>query len=126
LPPNVRIGIDSHEHIILIGTDHPDRFMAETPPPKLTASTALRMVRELAADSGRIVIVEHWRARMVQRRMTRRQVALSLHKGTSSEGPYLNRLGNWQVNIHRHAAGEELTCSVAIEWAKRLLVITAF
>src|SRR5713226_1488047 len=99
--------------------------MAEIVPPQLTAQTALRMVRELAADSGRIVILEHCRVRMVQRRITRRQVELCMQKGTISEGPYLNRHGNWQVNIHRHAAGEELTCSVAIEWAKRLLVITA-
>lgn len=36
----------------------------------------------------------------------------------------MNRHGNWQVNMYRHAAGEELTCTVAIEWAERLLVIT--
>jgi hypothetical protein len=27
----------------------------------------------------------------------------------------LNMLGNWQVNLYRHAAGEEITCVVAID-----------
>jgi hypothetical protein len=100
--------------------------MAKIAPPKVTTQAALRMIRELAADSSRIAILEHCRTRMVQRHITRKQVELCLQKGTICEGPYLNRLGNWQVNMHRHAAGEEITCSVAIEWAKRLLVITAF
>jgi hypothetical protein len=95
--------------------------MAEIVPSKVTTQAALRMIRELAADTGRIVILDHCRTRMAQRHITRRQVELCLQKGTICEGPYLNRLGNWQVNMQRHAADEEITCSVAIEWAKRLL-----
>jgi hypothetical protein len=63
---------------------------------------------------------------MVRRRITRRQIELCLQKGTIVEGPSMNAHGNWQVNVLRHAAGEELTCTVAIEWATQLLVITVF
>jgi hypothetical protein len=30
------------------------------------------------------------------------------------------------MNLYRHAAGEEITCVVAIEWATNVVVITAF
>ena len=43
-----------------------------------------------------------------------------------TEGPFLNAKGQWQVTLYRHAAGEEVTCLVAIEWATRLIVITTF
>jgi uncharacterized protein DUF4258 len=56
--------------------------MAETVPLKLTAAAALRMVRDLAAESSRIVILNHCRERMVQRNINRRQVELCLQKGT--------------------------------------------
>jgi hypothetical protein len=100
--------------------------MAEAVPFALTAPMAIQMVRQLAADSGRIVILEHCRRRMIRRHVTRRQIELCLQKGTISEGPIMNAHGNWQVNLYRHAAGEELTCTVAIEWAARLLVVTVF
>jgi hypothetical protein len=34
--------------------------------------------------------------------------------------------GNWQVNLTDRAAGNEITCVVAIEWASRVIVITVF
>ncbi|HEY8130298.1 MAG TPA: DUF4258 domain-containing protein, partial [Thermoanaerobaculia bacterium] len=68
-------------------------------------------------DSGRIVILDHCQVRMRRRHISRRQVELCLQKGTINEGPIMNAHGNWQVNLYRHAAGEELTCTVAIEWA---------
>ena len=98
----------------------------ESVPVDLSDPEALRMVRELAADSDRIVTLEHCRRRMAQRHVTLMQVVLCLQKGTIAEGPRMNAHGNWQVNLYRHAAGEELTCTVAIEWARRLLVITVF
>jgi hypothetical protein len=38
----------------------------------------------------------------------------------------MNSHGHWQVTLYRHSAGDELHCAVAIEWATRLLVITAY
>jgi hypothetical protein len=97
--------------------------------PKLTPATfaVFQLVRHLAADSSRIVILDHCRKRMLSRRVTRRQIELCLQKGTISEGPVRNPRGNWQMNLYRHAAGEELTCTVAFESGNnRLVVITVF
>jgi hypothetical protein len=100
--------------------------MAQVVPLTLTTAAALRMIKQLAANSGQIVILDHCQGRMVKWRITRRQIELCLQKGTIVEGPFMNAHGNWQVNMFRHAAGEELTCTLAIEWATQLLVITAF
>ncbi|MCL4854362.1 MAG: hypothetical protein KJZ78_23635 [Bryobacteraceae bacterium] len=100
--------------------------MAEIVPFTLTSRQALDMIRTLAADTDNIVIVGHAQARQRQRRISRRQVELCVQRGSITEGPFLNQFGNWQVNLFRHAAGEEMTCTVAIEWASRLIVVTVF
>ena len=95
-------------------------------PPDLSAAAALKVIRELAADTNRIVVIPYGKRRTAARRITRRQIELCCQKGTITEGPFLNMHGNWQVNLYRHAAGEEVTCVVAIDWATKLLVINAF
>jgi hypothetical protein len=100
--------------------------MAEIVPLRLTTNQALRMIRELSADSQNIVVIGHAKKRRHQRRVSRRQIELCVQRGTITEGPFLNQKGHWQVNLYRHAAGEELTCTVAIEWATRLIVVTVF
>ena len=80
----------------------------------------------IAADSNNIVIIEHATKRRKQRSITRQQIERCVQMGTITEGPFINARGNWQMNLTRHAAGEEITCSVAIEWATRVIVITAF
>lgn len=100
--------------------------MAEIVPLALTASAALKMVRQLAADSDNIVIIGHARKRGKQRRINRRQIELCLRKGSICEGPFFNQKGNWQVNMYRHAAGEEMECVVAIDWGRSLIVVTVF
>ena len=107
-------------------TYHNDRRMAEIVPFKLTPKQALDMIRKLAEDTDKIVIVGHAQTRQRQRRISRRQVELCVQRGSITEGPFLNQFGNWQVNLFRHAAGEEMTCTVAIEWATRLIVVTVF
>jgi putative transcriptional regulator len=95
-------------------------------PHSLTAASALKIVRRIAMDSNNIVVVRHAAKRAKQRMFTRTQIERCVRKGTISEGPFLNVRGNWQVNLSGHAAGEKITCVVAIEWAARLLVITVF
>lgn len=101
-------------------------MVGEVVPLRLTATAALRMVRELAADTDRIVVLSHATARARKRRISRRQIELCCQRGTISEGPFLNQHGQWQANMFRHASGEEITCPVAIDWPNRLLVITVF
>src|SRR5690606_932031 len=100
--------------------------MAEITPLQMTAHTALRLIRELAVDSENIVIIQHSSKRMKQRKVSRRQIELCIQKGTITEGPFFNQYGNWQVNLSRHAAGEEITCTVAIEWGTQLIVVTVY
>ena len=99
---------------------------AEIAPLRLTAAMALRVIREIAADTNHIVVIAHARRRGRQRDITRRQIELCAQKGTIIEGPFMNQRGNWQVSLQRHAAGEEITCAVVIERRTRLIVITTF
>jgi hypothetical protein len=95
-------------------------------PDRLSAPEALRVVRILSADTANIVVIPYGAKRAKQRRITRRQIELCVQRGTISEGPFVNPHGNWQLNFCRRAAGEEITCVVAIEWATKLLVINTF
>lgn len=99
---------------------------ADIVPLQVTPATAIKMIRELSADTANIVIIPHGKKRARQRQITHRQIELCVQKGTIQEGPFRNQHGHWQVTMYRHAAGEEVSCVVAIEWATRLLVITTF
>jgi hypothetical protein len=95
-------------------------------PLTLSPIAAIRVIKDLAADSNNIVVIRHGKDRQKQRGITRRQIESCLRKGTIMEGPFMNSHGHWQVTLYRHSAGDELHCAVAIEWATRLLVITAY
>jgi hypothetical protein len=87
---------------------------------------ALAMVRTLAQDSKCVLILHHAKKRQEKWGISRRQIMTCLRKGRITEGPFVNIHGNWQVNVSRTAAGEEVTCVVAIEWDRRLIVVTVF
>jgi len=103
-----------------------ERAIPREQPNKLSAALALKIVRLIAADTDNIVIIPYGRRRAQQRNITRRQIELCVQRGTIVERPFVNQHGNWQMNFYRHAAGEEVTCVVAIDWATRVLVINAF
>jgi hypothetical protein len=92
-------------------------------PARLSAAQALTVIREIAVDSGRIVLIpprEDAFGTTLHQPTTDRAVLPEGH----DDGR--NAKGQWQVTLYRHAAGEEVTCVVAIEWATRLIVITTF
>jgi hypothetical protein len=93
-------------------------------PPNLTAPKALKVIREIGAETENIVVVPHGKKRARQRSVTRRQIELCVQRGTIQEGPVLNDKGHWQVTLYRHAAGEELWCVVAIDWPVKVVIIT--
>jgi len=95
-------------------------------PAKLSRADALKIIRLLAANTDNIVVIKYGQRKTAMRKITRRQIELCVQKGTPTEGPFLNQHGNWQMNLFRHAAGEGITCVVAIEWVTRVLVINAF
>jgi hypothetical protein len=100
--------------------------VAEAAPLKLTTSDALRIIRSIASDTGNVLLTQHAIQRARQRRINRRQIDLCLRKGTIGEGPFRNERGNWQVTLRRHAAEEEIECTVVIEWKTRLIVVTVY
>lgn len=99
---------------------------AEIVPLSLTRPHALTMIRELAKDSANIVVVAHASKRQRQRSITRPQIERCVQAGYIDEGPFLNTHGNWQVTMCHYSAGEEVTVVVAIDWPKKLIVITTF
>jgi len=101
-------------------------MISSSTPNNLSSPEALRLIREVAQDSNKIIVSRHAFERQGQRRITMRQIEQCLLKGTIVEGPFVNSKGNWQVSMYRHGAGEEVTCVVAIDWPNRLIVVTAF
>jgi hypothetical protein len=95
-------------------------------PANLSRADALKIVRLMAANTDNIVLIPYGRKKAAMRKITRRQIELCVQKGTPTEGPFLNHHGHWQMNLYRLAAGEGITCVVAMEWAARVLVINAF
>ena len=100
--------------------------MEREQPANLSSKAALSLIRELARDTNNIVLVTHALERQRSRHITRRQIDMCVQKGSIIEGPFVNAKGNWQVSLFRHAAGEEITCVVAIDWPTQLIVVTVF
>lgn len=97
---------------------------------RLNDATALKLVREIAKDSGKVIVTKHAIARMRQRRITLLQVLDVLRKGTLSEPASLDIHGNWKVTVQCKTCGENVTVAGAIDMAqapgKRVFVITVF
>ncbi len=97
---------------------------------RLNDANALRLLREVAADSGRVVLLAHARQRMKQRQITLTQVLDVLRKGSLAEPAALDLYGNWKVTVRGLSCGQSVTVAGAIEMdkepRKRVLVITLF
>lgn len=99
---------------------------AEVIPLEISAAIARPIIREIAADTSRIVILDHAKRRMRKRRITPSQVYSCLRKGIIAEGPALDDKGFWRCTMRRLAAGEEITVVVSFNSRDRVLVITAY
>jgi len=101
--------------------------LREKAPAKLSAAVATKKVRELAAVSDNIVLIKHAIKRGRQRAINRLQIERCLQRGTLSEEPHIAlKTGFWRMSFTRHAAGEEMTCVVEIDWPSKLLVVTVY
>jgi hypothetical protein len=100
--------------------------MAEPIPMRMSDANALKLLREIARDSGNVVFLDHVRKRMKQRRITTAQILSCLQFGTVSEPVALDLHGNWKLTVGRLVAGTRLEVAVAIELPKRAIVITVF
>jgi hypothetical protein len=75
---------------------------------------------------GRFSVASHLKRDHPERKISHAAIAKCLELGTVQCDPYLNIRGNWQADMYRHGAGEALTVAAAIEWKKRVIVITAY
>lgn len=89
-------------------------------------ATALRLLREIASDSGQVIFTRHARQRMLQRKITPVQVLACLRRGFVSEPVALDLHGNWKLTLTHRAAGRDLDVAVAIDVPRRAIVITVF
>gem|GEM_PF-1055290 len=96
----------------------------------LNDANALKLLRDVAADSARVVLLAHARKRMKERQVTLQQVLDVLRKGNLIEPAALDIYGNWKVTVKGLTCGQSVTVAGAIEMqrepGKRVLVITLF
>jgi len=104
--------------------------MSKPIPFRLNDANALKLLREIAADSSRVVMLRHAMQRMRERKVTLTQVLDVLRKGCLTEPSALDMHGNWKVTVKGMSCGQSLTVAAAIEMGqehgKRILVITLF
>lgn len=87
-----------------------------------------RRIAVLAADSSKVQVTGHARARMRQRRVTLTQVLDVLRKGSvvPGEGAHVNIYGNWECKLERIVAGDRIGVVVAVcnDGAEAVIVVT--
>jgi hypothetical protein len=100
--------------------------MVKPVPMRMSDPTALKLLREIAEDSGNIIFTNHARERMRERKVTPSQVLACLKQGFASEPVALDPHGNWKLTVQHRVAGVELNVSVAIDVPTRAIIITVF
>jgi hypothetical protein len=89
---------------------------------------ALKIIRNRAQDSGRIVVLPHAQARMRERRIDFLDVQRCLRRGAITEGPYVptgSRTGANRCNVEGIVDGDRLRVVVELpEKPPELLVVT--
>ena len=105
-----------------------DKLLSKPQPDDISDSTILKVIKHLSASSTNIIDTRHSNERRHKRKITRMQIEQCLKKGVIKygEAPYIDIHGNWVATLQRMAAGEEITCVVAIDWPSKLIIITAY
>lgn len=89
--------------------------MVQPTPIPLNDVNMLRIIRELASNSGNVFIEPHARKRMKQRSITRTQVYACLQFGVIDEPAHENIRGHWKCTLRHHHAGDLVRVAAAIE-----------
>ena len=89
-------------------------------------ATALRVLREIAEDSARVIFTKHASQRMRQRKVSPVQVIACLQRGIICEPVALDLHGNWKLTVSHRVAGKDLDVAVAIDVPNRAIIITVF
>ena len=84
----------------------------------------VKKTQDLAKDSENISFyAPHAQQRMVERKITIRQVLEVLRNGTGVAGPTLDQYGDWRIKLKRLVAGRRVQVVVAVK-QNHLEVIT--
>lgn len=81
----------------------------------ITPTRAQKLIKDIAADSSRVVFTIHAEKRMRQRRITRIQILRCLTHGHIIEDPALSIKGNWEMKREVMSAGEMIAVVAALE-----------
>jgi hypothetical protein len=99
--------------------------MNSRPPKKMSRQEFKQCIVKLV-EAGALKISLHLNRDHPERRISPSQIEMCLLKGTVQDDPYLNKYGNWQGEVYRHMAGQELTVVAALEWEQQVIVVTAY
>lgn len=83
--------------------------------PALNDANFLRRLRQVAADSSRVVVMGHARKRMIERKINLRQVLSCLQKGVVSEPAHLSPHGGWKATVTHRCGGDQVSVVAALE-----------
>lgn len=100
--------------------------MVEPVPLPMSDARAVKLLREICADSGNVKFTDHARKRMAQRKVTPVQVIDCLVKGIIAEPGAPDMHGNWKLTMTRRAGGREVQVAAAIDLPRRVVVITVY
>lgn len=96
----------------------------------LTAPKALKIIRELAANSENVFLIQHSKKSMKKRHITRAQIDQCLLKGQITEGPYRDvGSGNWRVRMEHYSYGQCVRVIAELftnDQGEKILIITTF
>ena len=91
---------------------------------KLNAARAQAQVRELAQDTGTIILTDHARERMEQRGFVMRDLLRILRTGYVDDAPIGLREGDWQCKMTQQVGGREAGAVTIIVQAQQLVIRT--
>lgn len=89
-----------------------------------------KTIKNLAANSANIFLIDHAKKSMKKRHITLNQVIQCLLKGKITEGPYRDiGSGNWRVRMEYYSAGQCIKVVAELmtnDKNEKIIVITTF
>lgn len=93
---------------------------------RMNDANAVKLLRDICADSANVILTVHASQRMRQRNITLTQVIACLTKGIVHEPVALDQHGHWKLTMERRAGGRQIQVAAAIDLPTRAIVITVF
>ncbi len=89
--------------------------MGTVKPIQLSDAGFVKRLRSICQDTDRIVLTQHARQRMRQRRINMRQIVQCLRLGHIAEPAHPTIHGDWKATVEHQCAGDVVRVAVAIE-----------